>query len=234
MKYGFLCSIFCLLIMPGYLQAQEFSVVGGMNVSNMSTKVDGSNLASEYGFQPRIGGHLGGLIDLKFGKVFSIEPGLIFITKGFKFDHTFQLDNGKKYDYSYKFRPFYLDIPVIAKVNWNPKERFRVYGGLGPVFSIGLFGNRKTAFSSNEITLAEVEAQYPGRIEGDGKIRFGDEIKRHDVGLMFTAGINVAMVRIGAFYTQGLTNVTYDHSTARNRVVGVHVGYTFAFRNQVE
>lgn len=199
--------------------------MGGANISNMSFKIDKNNLAEINDFQPRIGGHLGLLIDLKLGKVFSIEPGLMFITKGYKFDIPNQSD------IRYKYNTFYMDIPVLAKFNWNPKEHFRVYGGLGPVFGLGLFGNLKNNGLS-DAQKAYILTNHPRLPLSKEKIDFKSDIKRLDVGLMFTGGINISNFRVGIFYTQGIRSISYDHTTARNRVAGVHVGYTLQFRNE--
>lgn len=203
--------------------AQEFSILGGANFSNMSSKYENVNFAKDSDYSLRPGGHLAVMMDLKFGKVFSIEPGLMFITKGFKANAAI----AEVPDYRLRFNTFYLDIPILAKFNWNPKENFRIYGGVGPVIGVGLFGKLKVQGS-----VEQLGTQYPNLPRADRSVDFGGEVDRMDVGLMFTTGLNISKARIGVFYNQGIKSITNDMTTSRNRVFGVHVGYTIAFRNE--
>ncbi len=228
MKAHKLITLFILnLLIIKVADAQEFSILGGANLSNMTIKTEGKNISDEHNFQPRIGGHAGLLIDLKFGKTFSLEPGIIFITKG----HKFQAPTIDEVDFRYN--TLYMDIPVLAKFNWNPKENFRLYGGLGPVIGIGLIGKIKNE-GLTDAQREYIQANYPELPVDNKKVNFGTDIKRMDVGLMFTGGINVAGVRLGVFYNQGIRSLEYRNYTQRNRVAGVHIGYTIQFRNKKE
>lgn len=222
----YIASAFSIL-MINIVNAQEFSILGGANLSNMTVKSDGKNLSDDHNFKPRIGGHAGLLIDLQFGKVFSLEPGIIFITKGHKF-HVPTVD-----EVDFRYNTLYMDIPVLAKFNWNPKENFRLYGGLGPVMGIGLIGRIKNE-GLNDAQKEYIQATYPDLPVDNEKVNFREDIKRMDVGIMFTGGINVAGVRVGLFYNQGIRSLEYRNYTQRNRVAGVHIGYTLQFKNKKE
>lgn len=217
------------LITSKQVSAQEFSILGGFNASNMSAKFEGKNYSDELNYNTRLGGHAAFLVDLKIGNVFSIEPGLMFITKGYK--SKFSIPNES--DFKLKYNTFYMDIPILAKFNWNPKENFRVYAGLGPVFGIGLFGKIKPERVNTEQS-AYLDDKYPEIPQSNKKIDFGDENKRMDVGLMVTTGINISKFRVGVFYNQGLRNIGLNQFKTRNRAFGIHAGYTFAFKNDAQ
>lgn len=228
-KVPFYTLLVMFLITSKQVSAQEFSIMGGFNASNMSSKFDGKNYSDELNYNTRLGGHAAFLIDLKIGKVFSIEPGLMFITKGYK--SNFSIPNSS--DFKLKYNTYYLDIPVLAKFNWNPKENFRVYGGLGPVFGIGLFGKIKP----DEMTADQqvyFQDNFPGIPTSEKSIDFGNDNKRMDVGLMVTTGINVSKFRVGVFYNQGLRNIALNQFKTRNRVFGITAGYTIQFKNDTE
>ena len=81
-KVPFYTLLVFLFITSKQVSAQEFSIMGGFNASNMSSKFEGKNYSDQLNYNTRLGGHAAFLVDLKIGKVFSIEPGLMFITKG--------------------------------------------------------------------------------------------------------------------------------------------------------
>lgn len=228
-KVPFYTLLVILLITSKQSSAQEFSIMGGFNVSNMSSKFEGKNYSDELNYNIRLGGHAAFLADLKIGKVFSIEPGLMFITKGYKGIYAVPNES----DFRVKYNTFYMDIPILAKFNWNPKENFRVYGGVGPVIGFGLFGKIKP---DNMTAGQEVyfDDNYPEVPKSNKKIDFGKENKRIDVGLMVTTGINVSKFRVGVFYNQGLRNISLNQFKTRNRVFGISAGYTFQFKNDSE
>jgi hypothetical protein len=228
-KVPFYTLLVFLFITSKQVSAQEFSIMGGFNASNMSSKFEGKNYSDQLNYNTRLGGHAAFLVDLKIGKVFSIEPGLMFITKGYK--SQFSVPNSS--DFRLKYNTYYMDIPILAKFNWNPKENFRVYGGLGPVIGIGLFGKIKPD-NINADQQVYFQDNYPGIPTSDKSIDFGDDNKRMDVGLMVTTGINVSKFRVGVFYNQGLRNIALNQFKTRNRVFGISAGYTFQFKNDTE
>lgn len=216
------------LITSKQVSAQEFSILGGFNASNMSSKFEGKNYSDELNYNTRLGGHGAFLGDFKLGEMFSVESGLMFITKGYK--GVYAIPNES--DFRVKYNTFYMDIPILAKFNWNPKENFRVYGGLGPVIGIGLFGKIKP----DNMTAGQQAyfSDFPEFPTSNKSIDFGKENKRMDVGLMVTTGINISRFRVGLFYNQGVRNIGLNQFKMRNRVFGLHAGYTFQFKNETK
>jgi hypothetical protein len=228
-KVVFFTLLVSFLITSKQVYAQEFSILGGFNASNMSSKFEGKNYSDQLNYNTRLGGHGAFLGDFKLGDMFSVETGLMFITKGYK--GVYAVPNES--DFRLKYNTFYMDIPILAKFNWNPKENFRVYGGIGPVIGIGLFGKIKP----DNMTAGQQEyfdESYPNIPQSNRTIDFGKENKRMDVGLMVTTGVNISKFRVGAFYNQGVRNIGLNQFKMRNRVFGLHAGYTFQFKNDTE
>ncbi|CAG5067855.1 hypothetical protein DYBT9623_00582 [Dyadobacter sp. CECT 9623] len=84
--------------------AQSFSIgpKAGLNISNYT----GGNIESD----ALVGYHLGGIINYGFGKVFSIQPEVLFSTQGAKVDN-----NGARSD----FKISYVNVPVMLKFKTN-------------------------------------------------------------------------------------------------------------------
>jgi hypothetical protein len=64
--------------------AQEISLVGGMSITNMSTKDNDGNFAKEGNFKSRIGGHIGALLGFNLSESIALQTGLLFSTKGYR------------------------------------------------------------------------------------------------------------------------------------------------------
>lgn len=84
--------------------AQSFSIgpKAGLNISNYT----GGDIESD----ALVGYHLGGVINYGFGKVFSIQPEVLFSTQGAKVDN-----QGARSD----FRISYVTVPVMLKFKTN-------------------------------------------------------------------------------------------------------------------
>lgn len=115
---------FSLLVLLSVLSsaafAQSFSIgpKAGLNISNYT----GSDIETD----ARVGYHLGGIMNFGIGKVFSIQPEVLFSTQGAK------IDNGAQRD----FRINYVAVPVMFK--------FRARGGF--YFEFG----PQASFKTNE------------------------------------------------------------------------------------
>ncbi|WP_026629797.1 porin family protein [Dyadobacter alkalitolerans] len=93
-----------LLISVQSAFAQKFSIgpKAGLNISNYT----GGDIESD----ALVGYHLGGIINYGFGKVFSLQPEVLFSTQGAKVDNA-----GNKSD----FKISYVTVPVMFKFKTN-------------------------------------------------------------------------------------------------------------------
>lgn len=196
---------------------QGFAIKGGLNLANMLEKDDDDTYSNDYTMNP--GFHLGFTAELPLNSFLSFEPGLVFTTKGMKYE-----DEVMELDILAKANLYYLDIPLAVKASHDLGGGIRMYGAVGPYVGLGLSGKVKAT------------VEYQGEEETDEEdIEWGsdedeDDLKRLDMGLTFGAGVEINSVLIGISYDLGLSNISayQDYgTTSKNRVLKFSVGYIF-------
>ncbi len=101
-----------------YAQNFQIGLKAGANISNFA----GSSSASQVKENSLVGFHAGGLLNLKFGSFFSLQPELLVSTQGAKLEHAGEKKN---------FKATYATLPIMAKFNFGP-----VYLEGGPQFGL--------------------------------------------------------------------------------------------------
>jgi outer membrane protein W len=207
-----LISLFCL-----QANAQSYGLKAGLNLSNMLNKDDDDTYSNDYKMNP--GFHIGAIVDVPFNDLLSFETGLLFTTKGMKYE-----DEYLGTDLTTKVNLYYLDIPLTLKASYELGEGLKMFGAVGPYVGVGLSGKIKstTEYLDNETT-------------NDDDIEWGsdedeDDLKRLDMGLTFGGGVEFNSITIGISYDLGLSNIsTYQDygTTSKNRVLRFSVGYNF-------
>ena len=86
----------------GFGQGFSIGPKVGLNISNYT----GGDIKSD----ALVGGHFGGVLNFGIGRVFSVQPEVLFSTQGAKIDNA-----GKKTD----FKVNYVTIPIMLKVRTN-------------------------------------------------------------------------------------------------------------------
>ena len=211
-----------LLLMGGLVSktiAQEISIVGGMNISNMIDKSNNTNYAKEDNYKSRIGGHIGALIGFNLADNISLQTGLLLSTKGFK-----AKDEDRYEKEVYKTNLAYLEVPVLASYNYEIKNDIKVFAGLGPVLGVAIGGKFKNNYvDKDDHSENEKESE---------KIKFGssedDNFKRIDLGLMIQAGVQYDKYKFGLFYNAGLLNLSNwkgNGNKEKNKVFGISLAY---------
>lgn len=101
-----------LLLLTTAVSAQNFQIgiKGGLNLSNYS----GTNFSTN----TMAGFHLGGLLNLKLGEVFSIQPEVLFSTQGAQYKNATTKSN---------LKVSYVNVPVMVKLLFG-----NVYVEAGP------------------------------------------------------------------------------------------------------
>ena len=120
-KLAILCFMLLVSTMS-FSQSFSFGPKAGLNISNYT----GGNIDAE----ALVGHHIGGVANYGFGKVFSIQPEVLFSTQGAK------VNNGGKKD---DFKVSYVTVPVMLKFKTNggfyfefgPQVGFRTKSDLG-------------------------------------------------------------------------------------------------------
>jgi hypothetical protein len=152
--------------------------------------------------RPLSGFHVGATYEIPLSKVFSVEPGLIFSSKGYRvFPWEASLYSERKTTL------YYLDVPTHLKAKVNIGKA-RLFVGFGPYVSLGLFSNMNIDGVRFDIDFADLG------------------FKRFDSGLSFITGLEFGKIQVGAFYQLGLVNLNQHNVLRRtNRVFGLSLSY---------
>lgn len=186
----------------------------------------------------------GGFVRIGINNFFSVQPELLFSTRGIKSDITQTMEVLMESGYtSYTikmkstFSPFYIDLPLhmVASFPSAGSDRFSI--GAGPVFSYGaggkgeidaningerLTGNRKL-FSKEKLVLKDRRgAEYPDNSATT-------LLRRFDVGMSGFISYEFSQrVTLSLNYQYGLKNVSDDpDESIKNRCLAITVGYLF-------
>lgn len=196
-----------------FAQTTTFGVNAGANFSKLTSSADGGSAST----QSLTGFHVGGVVDIGFSEQFSIQPGLLFSTKGGKSSYNIDVD-GTNFSGSAKITLNYLEVPVnfIYKA---PAGEGNVFIGAGPYVGYGLS-------ASSSVTGDGATQDGEGTKFGSGD----DDIKRVDFGVNFLVGYQLKQgLAISAGYGLGIANLSNssDNGNTKNQVVTVSLGYFF-------
>ena len=195
----------------------KFGVKAGLTFPTMSfSESVGADIKANTSF------YVGGTVDIPVSEIFTIQPGLTFLNKGFKIDESMSLEEMSVSAVA-KTGIQYLELPVNALANF-PLGDGKLFLGAGPYYAMALSGKVKT----------EVKGSMDGESaseSGSEKIEFGKDgdLKRGDFGVNFLGGYQLSNgFNIHAGYGLGLSNISNDSdSKTKNRVLSVGVGYSF-------
>ncbi len=206
--------IFAALLLVGsnVCFSQEISVRGGLNLSQMLEKLDGRVITDDPKLNP--GYQIGSVIDLPINKLFSIETGFIYSTKGLKRVGEPRSDMR----YEWRMNIAYLDIPIVAKVSF-PIKKVTIFGYGGGYIAQGLYGDI--------IDKEDIDASF-GTWQKVIWGNTGEALNRLDYGLNLGVGVKHRDVQYGISYEMGLANLAAsDVPEAKicNRVATIYLSY---------
>jgi len=191
----------------------EIGLRGGINISNQKQTLGyGENV--EIKGEPIISFHIGAMSEIALNRTLFLQPSLVLNGKGANFKGTASNSNGN-YTFIEKVRPYYLELPILIVAKTKlPGSGISIFGGAGPTFGYGIFGNDKSQFSSSRVF-------YKG------------SNNRFDFGIDMAAGVEVpAGWQISFHFVPGIANVSSDQGPepweAKNKVVALSVGYFFS------
>ena len=211
----------CLLLVGVFLFSHSanaqvrFGVKAGVNTSNVRHDLYDSN--------PLLGYQGGLMADIRLSSKFSIQPALLFVTKGFRSELEFRDQQGQSTGtYQSIFRTNYLKLPVLVLLKTEVSKSFRFFVGLGPYLAVGINGK------------FDIGSGLPIQ-----NIKFGPKndrpegtYNRMDYGLATVAGVEMGRFSLAINYGHGLTGIaaTYidrDVPVFCNRSLGLTAGYWF-------
>ncbi len=210
----------------------SYGVRAGLNISNIGGEY-GPDSDDKLDFDSRTGFHIGGIVDIPITNGFYVQPGLLFTTRGAKDSHSYS-EEGYSEEETTKYKPMYLEIPVLASFRADVSQSVNVQVNVGPHFAFGLGGNGKYEYSDSEGHSDSNKIPFFGESTSDDEgmpNRCG--MKRFDLGLTFGAGVTIKKhYYVGIAYDLGLTNMAIEKQLGKdakfhNRNFSIQVGYNF-------
>lgn len=210
-----LLSLSTLIVLGTAANAQiSFAPEVGLNISNLREKVGGETID---GAKMRIGGKVGGVVNIGIINHLSVQPGLFFSMKGgnYKYSETVGPITA---EYDSKTNLNYLELPVNVVYSFGEDhDGFFVFAG--PYVGYALGGKMK---------------QTVGGVSEDEDVKFGSdkgEAKRLDVGANAGVGYMLPMgLYFRAQYGLGLANIENEGDSdnyRKNAAIGISVGFRF-------
>ncbi len=185
------------------------------------------------GMKPKIGLNLGVGANMVLSDVFSVQPELQFIQKGYAFKES-ESSFGIKAEYKERVSINYLEIPLLFKASFGSDD-LKFFLNAGPSIGFGLGGKGKVEFSlsgqdMNESDDEEFKVRFGDIDESNEEVTYFDN--RIDVGIQLGGGILIAnKVVIDIRYGLGMSNLvdeqgnlTAEDVKSKNRVFQFTVG----------
>ena len=217
MKKGLIFVLFVLVSIVSYSQI-SWSAKAGMNMSNV-TKMEDTKM--------KVGGYLGVGMEYQFTDMWSIQPSLLFSTKGYK-------EKKEEGDESAgKATPMYLELPVMAAARFAIADGQNIVVKAGAYFAFGLGGKYKDG--DYKVDIFKDTKDEDGDIENEAAKRFD-----LGIGVGVTYEINKFFIDLtGSFgltklqdvgvekYDAAIDDYTYEKKSAKNMNFSIGVGYKF-------
>jgi hypothetical protein len=202
-----------------------------------------SGMVTDYNI---LAGFQGGTFtEIPLGNYFSVQPELLFSTKGAisKTETSYPVPSNTgytEYQISLKatFTPMYLDFPIHLKVNFASISSDKLTISFGPVFSYGLGGKAKISGSMNGTKIMG-EAYLFKNEKPVIKDEYGNNLsveaeatailKRFDIGVSGFVSYEIkSHYLIGISYQIGLKDIgNNSDEELRNRCLSITMGYKF-------
>lgn len=193
MKKFLMTAVLGMFALAGFSQV-KWDAKFGMNFSNM-TKYDDTKALP--GFNLGVG------MDYGFSENWSLQSGLMFSSKGFKV---------KEGNWKDKYRPIYLDIPILAAYKFNISDNTKFVINAGPYLAIGLGGKNKET-DEEDIKLFDKD---------------GYDWKRFDLGIQYGIGLELSdRYLINLTGQNGFISPVDGGDDPKNMTFTIGVGYRF-------
>jgi hypothetical protein len=173
----------------------------------------GTDLGANFSKGSRVGFIGGGFAEFEFGKVFAIEPQVLYVQKGAKYD--VQLTDGSG-SASATLKLDYIQVPLLFKAE---------YREAGRDYAPSLFVGPAIAFK----TSCKITASAAGQSASEDCAT--DTVNSTDFSLIFGLGFELSKFVLQARYDLGLTNVPQESGVdLKNGGFAITLGYGFALK----
>jgi hypothetical protein len=215
-SYAIILAAFCLLASASYAQKSAAILKGGVNFANISNNDEGGYDDSRM----LTGFHAGIIADLNLTEFLAIQPGLLYSSKGIRFENDVQ---------ELTFNPRYIELPVNL-VFKTPTGQSKFFIGAGPYVAMGIGGK----FKAEGLFEFSSDIQYsdddPLTSDEEGAGAF--IVRRFDYGLNAIAGIEASNLVISAGYGLGLAKLQSGSNSSsdqnnKHRVFSLSLGFKF-------
>jgi hypothetical protein len=191
---------------PAFAQEVKFGVKGGMNLSHLT--IDGAN---DKNIIP--GYHFGGFVGIPLAGSFSVQPELLYSTKGTKW-----VEERSTFTSDVRLKLNYLELPINLVYNLARDVDFQ----FGPYVGFLMGANSDAKITS-----------------GTGSVNFAQELKKEnfnttDFGLNGGMRFYLSPLYLGFNYRLGLSEVAKEGKNARiflddasNRSIMIYAGFAF-------
>ena len=188
----------------GQSSAPKIGVKGGINFTNLYVDdVEDENM--------KVGFNLGLFAKLPVARGLSIQPEVLYSSKGSKITYGGVLGSGE-----YRFNLNYVEVPVLAVINLG--EHFNIHAG------------GYAAYLAQSNIKEEVDDAPNDPIANLNE----DNFNRLDYGLVGGLGIDIQNITIGARYNYGLKEVGKSDNFAsmalrnsKNSAISLYIGFGF-------
>ena len=192
-------------------------IKGGIKIGVSSARLHGDDVEDLTDLlgeaqKSRIGFCAGGFITFNITEMFAIQPEVLYIKKGSKYEEEIFGETLKvwiKFDY--------LEIPVLAKIMVPTPGGVKPYLFAGPVLALKL--------------SSKLKAEYADESEEEDI----EDMKSTDFGLVIGAGVDFGLgvpgtgkMTLDVRYSLGLSSISdFEGDDIKNGVFSLMVGYSF-------
>lgn len=170
-------------------QRSGFFTKAGVGLSS----VVGSNADTKLKFSYKVGV----AYELELAEMFSLIPGLEFITKGFKSDAV-----------EGDINMSYLQIPILVAFKTPVSDKMQFAFKVGPYISYGLFGSDISSYGSRRVNVFDSDYGF----------------ERFDAGAIIGISLDFSEGSVGLEYSRGMTKLDSNYN-AYHQAFGLVVSY---------
>lgn len=199
-----------------HAQSINFGAKAGLNIAFFNTTADTD------GTKPRIGYHIGAMLELGLIDKFAIQPEILYSTQGYAIGKQQEVPILGKVDIKSVTKFDYLNIPIMLK--FFPIEGLSLEAGP----QIGFLVNAKLKTSVNDETKT---IDFEDVVKSIAVGTDAYKLNKFDYGVNFGLGYKISSLSLGIRYNLGLADIMkrpdLDKDSSKNGNFQISVGYFF-------
>ncbi|MDR0892814.1 MAG: PorT family protein [Mediterranea sp.] len=206
MKKILIVAALAMVSVASYAQV-SWNVKAGMNIS---TFINDEEADAKVGYSLGVG------MEYRFNPLFSIQPSLLFTTKG---------ASGKASLANIKVTPKYLELPIMAAFRFAVGNEQNIVVKAGPYLAYGIGGKYSVTVNGINLSFPIFKDTSLGTDYGNMDVPAAE---RFDFGLGLGVDYEIKHFFIGLNGEFGLTKLySLDPNSSKNMNFTIGVGYKF-------